>query len=220
MTTTDTDTTDTDTFPPQWWGPVPEPTAIMGWSARAIQEVYDQPALTPTGRTKTRNGRPMTERALRAVLLRDRQGSFGPKNLRPALALMVNNTVMPWVNATLAGALGGSRVSVELGEGVTAVYTATGGYVYITVNVADDDGWVGQKWSGAASGFARPPEPGTRVEGRGGFGVGTVLRRAVRDGYTGVVVLLDKRPDWHVEQNPHRCAVLLFGAEIKTEVRS
>ena len=67
-------------------------------------------------------------------------------------------------------------------------------------------------WSGAKP----PPAVGTRVNIRiNGFGDGTVVAYLVEDGYLGLEVMVDVRPDWHIKNNgdrhPHP---MVFGAEV------
>lgn len=73
----------------------------------------------------------------------------------------------------------------------------------------------GVKWSGAGA----VPAIGARVNVKiNGMGPGTVIGYFVEpepdNGWLGVKVTLDKRPDWHVRQNPDRPFTLVFGAEI------
>ena len=70
-------------------------------------------------------------------------------------------------------------------------------------------------WSNAKP----PPPPGTRVHVNfNGFGDGTVVAYFREDGYLGVEVMVDKRPDWHVkrgdDKHPHP---MCFGVELTYE---
>jgi hypothetical protein len=64
---------------------------------------------------------------------------------------------------------------------------------------------------------AREPKIGDRVRIKfNQFGTGTILATFVEEGWLGVIVKCDKRPQWHIKQNgdrhpnPH-----VFGAEVE-----
>ena len=71
------------------------------------------------------------------------------------------------------------------------------------------------RWSGRDT-VATPPAIGARVDVPiNGFGPGEVLAYFIEHGFLGVKVRPDKRPAWHVEQNPGRDFCLVYGNEIK-----
>lgn len=76
----------------------------------------------------------------------------------------------------------------------------------------------GQKplWSGDQTGYAKPPELGTEVEGHGRLGKGKVVGYFVESGYLGVEVKLAKAFDNGQEKVK---VVSLMGAELKKKVR-
>ena len=68
------------------------------------------------------------------------------------------------------------------------------------------------KWGGRID----VPELGTKVWiNFNGLGMGNVSSYFIEDGWLGVKVTLDNRPDWHKKQNPDRNYALAFGAEIE-----
>ena len=72
------------------------------------------------------------------------------------------------------------------------------------------------KWSARNGGFAVPPPVGTWAQVMfNDLGWGTVIGYFVEDGWLGVEVLPEGRPDWHRAQNGDRSPTcLVFGAEI------
>ena len=80
----------------------------------------------------------------------------------------------------------------------------------------EDESPRGVKWSGAGA----VPAIGDRIDVKiNGMGAGTVIGYFVEpepdNGWLGVKVTLDKRPDWHIKQcGPDRPWTLVFGAEI------
>jgi hypothetical protein len=68
------------------------------------------------------------------------------------------------------------------------------------------------KWSGEKI----PPKVGDRVNViMNNFGAGTILDYEVRQGWLGVLVRVDKQPEWSKKQDGARNVFTFFGAEIR-----
>lgn len=75
--------------------------------------------------------------------------------------------------------------------------------------------WSGRRQMARGTGFENPPAIGTRVlVNFNGFGLGTVRGYFVEHGWLGLYVHVDKRPDWHVKQNPGDRDPMVFGVEV------
>lgn len=76
--------------------------------------------------------------------------------------------------------------------------------------VAPDDA----KWSGD---FAIPRIGEHVIVRINGFAAGEVLGYFVEDGWLGLYIRPDHRPEWHLKQNPGRNYCMVFGAECAKE---
>lgn len=210
------------------WGSNPPLGAPAAWGARGILDRVETPVLTPTGRPKRRNGRPVTCAGYAVGLLPNRQGAAGPAILREALARIVDAEFLPWVKAQVNDDPKSSGAWTETVRTIDRSYVSPGhvagsyvsrgpgDYVYLSVYFrADDPGVEAAQWSGAGRGFPTPPAVGTRVKVTcNGIGPGVVVRRIVVHGYAGVVVLPGDPPEWYRKQNGPAALATVFGAEI------
>ncbi len=198
------------------WGLGPTAPAALSWGARAIAETGTRPVLTPTGRPKVKNGRPVRDSVALVALLPDRQECTAvpgtPIAARDAFVRLLNETGIPHIRAEVAR-LGHAFFEVgqdwnRAGLSIRVRSSGRGGYLYLNASIPqgpDHETLTAAKWSGAGP----IPEIGTRVQVRmNGFGPGVVLGHGIEHGYAYVLVLPDTQPEGGL------ALVHVFGAEL------
>jgi hypothetical protein len=189
------------------------PESPIAFGARAIVESVSRPVLTPTGRPKVANRRPVTISGYRFALLGDRCGSRTPGHLSPAAREALSGLTAAYVSQLEAHhEKTGDRDFALSGMGVQAHARVSGGYAYLGVAVQpDQEGWQGGQWSGSGA-IPAAGEDVTVTINR--IGPALVLRRVLVHGYTGLLVLPLSPPDWYRSQNGAHAPCTVFGAEI------